>query len=166
MKRLLAILAAVVLALVAAGGAAIADTNSSASLAGGAQAPQRASLPDIEDEVMCPICGTTLQLSNSPQADRERALIRGLISAGKTKQEIKDALVAEYGNDVLATPDDSGFDLTAWIVPLLGLLAGLTVVAVALRHWRRSARRMPPDARPPEGEEAERLDADLARYDL
>ena len=56
-----------------------------------AQEPQT-SLPDIEDEVMCPICGTALNLSGAPQADRERAFIRRQIAAGKTKEEIKDAL--------------------------------------------------------------------------
>src|SRR5947208_9975820 len=72
---------------------------------GAAQAVQaRASLPDIEDEVMCTVCGTTLELSESPQADRERALIRGLIAKGEDKQQIKDALVAEYGPNVLALP--------------------------------------------------------------
>src|SRR3954470_3853721 len=81
------------------------------------QAPARASLPDIEDEVMCPICGTLLELSFSPQAERERDFIRRLIARGETKAQIKSALVDQYGEDVLATPSDSGFDLAAWIVP-------------------------------------------------
>src|SRR5438094_430461 len=76
-----------------------------------------ASLADIEDEVMCPVCGTLLELSDSPQAQRERAYINTLIAQGKTKQQIEDALVEQYGPNVLATPSGSGFDLTAWIVP-------------------------------------------------
>ncbi|MGB7587413.1 MAG: hypothetical protein WBM00_01755, partial [Solirubrobacterales bacterium] len=40
----------------------------------------RTSLPDIEDEVMCPICGTLLELSDSPQAQRERVFIARLIA--------------------------------------------------------------------------------------
>ena len=32
-----------------------------------AAADPSASLPDIEDEVMCPVCGTTLELSDSPR---------------------------------------------------------------------------------------------------
>ena len=43
-------------------------------LATPAAAEPQASLPDIEDEVMCPICGTLLQLSDAPQAERERSL--------------------------------------------------------------------------------------------
>ena len=55
----------------------------------GRVAPQlkaQATLPDIESEVMCPICGTPLELSASPQADRERAYIRHEIAKGKTKE--------------------------------------------------------------------------------
>ncbi|MFM9043819.1 MAG: hypothetical protein ACKOPI_06765, partial [bacterium] len=44
---------------------------------------EQASLPDIEDEVMCPICGTILEASNSPQAEREREFIRAQIAQGK-----------------------------------------------------------------------------------
>ena len=125
---------------------------------------QSASLPDIEDEVMCPICGTTLELSEAPQADRERELIRRLIAEGRDKEEIKDALVAEYGPDVLAEPDDSGFDLAAWLVPVGGL-AVVALVGAALVLRRR--RRPPASAEGPlEAADAARLTEDMRRYDL
>ena len=135
--------------------------------AGARQAPQ-ASLPDVEDEVMCPVCGTMLQLSESPQADRERVFIRKLIAEGRSKQQIKDALVAEYGDSVLATPQGSGFDLTAYLVPILGFLIAAVALLFGVRRWRRSGEAAEPDpgARPPQGEDAERLESDLARYDL
>jgi cytochrome c-type biogenesis protein CcmH len=139
-----------------------------ALVTGPASAAQpRTDLPDVEDEVMCPICGTLLELSESPQAERERALIRRLIADGLTKDEIKDRLVAEYGPDVLATPDDSGFDLAAWVVPIVAFAAGAIALAIAVGRWRRRSPPGPkaPDAGP-QGEEAERLESDLARYDL
>jgi cytochrome c-type biogenesis protein CcmH/NrfF len=136
----------------------------------GAAAPEpKTTLPDVEDEVMCPICGTALNLSGAPQADRERAFIRRLIAAGKTKDEIKDALVAQYGREVLAEPRKSGFDLTAWLVPGAAILLAAVGIALGLRRWRRAARdtdRSPGGDPPLEPAEAERLDADLARYDL
>jgi cytochrome c-type biogenesis protein CcmH/NrfF len=82
----------------------------------------KTTLPDVEDEVMCPICGTALNLSFSPQADRERAFIQREINEGKTKEQIKDDLVQQYGTNVLAEPPKSGFDLTAWLVPGLAML--------------------------------------------
>jgi cytochrome c-type biogenesis protein CcmH/NrfF len=92
--------------------------------------------------------------------------IRRRIAEGKTKAQIKSELVAEYGPRVLATPDGSGFDVAAWLVPGgLCLLALLGIGAVAVR-WRRS----PQAEAPAPGDEldpddARRLDADLAAFD-
>src|SRR3990170_4027616 len=84
-----------------------------------AQAPEpQTSLTDIEDEVMCPICGVPLEHAiDAPQAQQERQYIRELIAQGLTKDEIKDRLVAEFGEEVLATPSGEGFDLAAWLRP-------------------------------------------------
>jgi cytochrome c-type biogenesis protein CcmH len=144
--------------------------SASAALLAAAPPQPKTTLPDVEDEVMCPICGTALNLSGAPQADRERDFIRRQIAAGKTKEEIKDALVAQYGTEVLAEPQRSGFDLTAWLVPAAAILLAAVAIAIGLRRWRRTARDGdgPPraDGQPLEPAEAERLDADLARYDL
>lgn len=132
-------------------------------------AKPQTTLPDIEDEVMCPICGTLLQLAESPQAVRERVFINRLIAAGKSKEQIKDALVAQYGRAVLALPGGSGFDLSAYLVPVVAFLLAALGLALGLRRWRRAsrpARPPPPAPSDPRDEDAERLDADLARYDL
>jgi cytochrome c-type biogenesis protein CcmH len=130
-------------------------------------ATEQANLPDIEDEVMCTICGTLLAESQSPQADRERVLIRRLIAEGRDKQQIKDALVQQYGEEVLATPGTSGFDLFAWLVPGVGLLAfavgvGFAVVRMTRRSNSSTEQRETPELDPAD---ARRLDAELARED-
>jgi cytochrome c-type biogenesis protein CcmH/NrfF len=126
------------------------------------------SLPDIEDEVMCPICGTLLELSESPQAQRQRVFISRQIAAGKTKAEIKDALVAEYGRPVLALPRGSGFDLSAYLVPAIAFVVAAVALAIGVRRWRLAgaARSEPADDSGPPSEDAKRLEDDLARYDL
>jgi len=125
---------------------------------------------DVEDEVMCPICGTLLELADSPQARREKIFVAKLVAAGKNKAEIKDALVAQYGSEVLAQPKASGFDLSAYLVPILAFLIAAVAVALSVRRWRRSSRddEPPPGAasEAPRGEDAKRLEADLSRYDL
>ena len=136
-------------------------------LAPASAAAQGASLPDIEDEVMCPICGTLLELSEAPQADRQRVFIRRLIAEGRDKEQIKDALVAEYGEEVLATPEGSGFDLSAYLVPIVAFVVALGALIAGVLRWRRSADPSPPAAvAAPQGKDAERLESDLARYDL
>lgn len=132
-----------------------------------AAAPQT-SLADVEDEVMCPICGTLLELAESPQAQRQRAYIRRLIADGQTKDEIKDALVAQYGRGALALPGSSGFDLSAYLVPAIGFIVAALALAIGVARWRRAGGSPPsgPVAAGPDEADAERLEADLRRYDL
>ena len=132
-------------------------------------ATPRTNVNDVEGEVMCPICGTLLELAESPQAQRERVLVKRLIAAGKTKAEVKDALVAQYGPAVLALPGGSGFDLSAYLVPVIAFVVAAVALAFGVLRWRRAAKPPGPGgtaASGPQGEDAERLDADLARYDL
>ena len=121
---------------------------------------------------MCPVCGTTLELaSDSPQAIDERELIRDLIAEGRTKEEIKAELVAEFGPEVLATPSTDGFDLAAWIVPGLAVIVGAGAAFAGVKRWRDAS--VPPEGTcapgredPEQSSDRERLDADLERYDL
>ncbi len=127
----------------------------------------RTSLADVENEVMCTVCGVPLDLAReAPAAQRERALIAGLVAQGKTKSEIKDVLVATYGADVLSLPRDEGFDRAVYLVPIAAALALAAVLLVVLRRARR--RRAPEPATPvaplPPAD-ARRLDDDLARFD-
>lgn len=142
-----------------------------ALLAPPASAAGQASLTELEKEVMCPVCGTLLQLAESPQAQRERVFIERQIEAGKSEAEIKDALVAEYGNEVLALPPDSGFSLSAYVVPIVALLVAAVALALGVLRWRRAGGGRSDDetaapAAGPSEQDSERLDADLARYDL
>ncbi len=129
-------------------------------------ATPRTSVNDVEGEVMCPICGTLLELAESPQAQRERVLVKHLIAEGKTKGEVKDALVAQYGPAVLALPSGSGFDLSAYLVPVIAFVVAALALAFGVLRWRRAAKPSGTAVSGPRGEDAERLDADLARYDL
>jgi cytochrome c-type biogenesis protein CcmH len=130
-------------------------------------AEPRTNLVDLEDEVMCPICGTLLELAEAPQADRQRAFISELIAGGRTKQQIKDELVAEYGPRVLALPRGSGFELSAYLVPAIAFAVGALALALGIGRWRRKPGSPAGGRRPPPSDEdAQRLEADLARYDL
>lgn len=154
MRRLLA---ALLCGMLVAGPAAALASETSPTLA------------EIEDEVMCTVCGVPLSLAReAPAAKRERVLITQLIAAGKTKQQILDDLVVEYGDQVLARPKSSGFDLWAWLVPILALTAGGGLVIWSVRLWRRRGTGGPSEpepAQPPSGADAERVDAALREQD-
>lgn len=133
-----------------------------------ASAASPATLPTIERQVMCVTCKIPLNVAESQQANRERVLIRSLIARGEGEAQIKRTLVTEYGPAVLALPAAKGFDLAAYLVPALVVLALLATLAVLLPGWRRRAR----EQRARQGEaplmssgDAARLQADLDRFD-
>ncbi len=149
MTRLLALVAALIFALAATAHAAT----------------PKASFNDLEDEVMCDVCNVPLNIAEAPRADQQRREIRGLIAQGMTKDEIKAELKRRYGPAILAVPEDSGFGLAAWLVPIAVVVALLAGLALLLPRWRRR----PPPPGPTQGpglepSDARRLDEDLARY--
>jgi cytochrome c-type biogenesis protein CcmH len=119
---------------------------------------------ELEGEVMCPVCGTTLDQSNSPAAEQIKRVIAQRIAAGDTKSQIENRLVAEYGEAILAAPRHKGFGLLAWWLPIAGIVVGALVVGAGAWRWSR-ARGREPD--PPRLDPAleRRLDDELARWD-
>lgn len=133
-----------------------------------ASAAPKADLVDVEDEVMCVTCKIPLNVAEGPQPNRQREFIRSLIAQGKTKQQIKAALVTEYGSNVLALPDQKGFGITAYAIPLALLALLVTGLVLLIPRWRRRAPRAvgDEDAALLSDDEARRLDEDLARYEV
>jgi cytochrome c-type biogenesis protein CcmH len=125
--------------------------------------PPRAA--DLESQLVCPVCETTLDQSNAPIAQRMKSFIRARIAAGDSAQEIKDALVAQFGSEVLAKPPAGGFGLLAWLLPLAAVAGGAAAAALLIRAW---SRRQPPARKAEErlDPRLERLvDDELARFD-
>jgi cytochrome c-type biogenesis protein CcmH len=123
-------------------------------------------LADLEGEVMCPVCNTTLDQSSSPAARQIEAYISARIAAGDSKSEIKDKLVAEYGQQILAAPPKKGFNLLAWALPIVLLLGGGLVVGLLAWRWSHSREPGPPAATTQLSPALERrVDEELARYD-
>lgn len=98
---------------------------------------RRPTQAELEGELVCPTCGSTLDQSNAPIAMRMKQFVRVRIAAGDTKSEIKEQLVAQFGKGVLAAPERKGFDLLAWILPIAGLLAGAAALTVLAWRWTR-----------------------------
>jgi cytochrome c-type biogenesis protein CcmH/NrfF len=160
--------ARLVLLLGALAAGALTTLGATAATAAATAPAPRTSLPVIERQVMCVTCKIPLNVAQSPQADRERAFIQGLIDEGQTEAQVKRELVGQYGPTVLGLPETHGFDLAAYLVPLAVVLALLTLLLLLLPRWRRRGRAQASG----EGSHAEldpinaaRLDQDLARFD-
>ena len=119
---------------------------------------------ELEGEVMCPVCGTTLDQSGSPAAQQIKRVIAERIAAGDTKSQIKDRLVAEYGQAILAAPERKGFGLLAWWLPIGGILVAAALIGFGAWRWSRGRERRTEGPRLDPALER-RLDDELARWD-
>lgn len=135
------------------------------TLAGSAAAAERPVQADLEPEIVCPTCKTTLDQSSAPVAMRMKAYIRGRIAAGDSASEIKGQLVDQFGPAVLAEPPKRGFDLLAWLLPLGSLAMGVVIVGALAWTWSRRRVEIEPDADRLDPDLAQRVDEELARFD-
>jgi cytochrome c-type biogenesis protein CcmH len=129
----------------------------------------RASLTDIESQVMCTVCKTPLAVSQSAEANDERTFISGLIAKGETKAQILKAMVFQYGPAVLALPPAHGFNIALYVLPPAVLIIGAAILFYTLPRWRRRTRAATADTTKaglaaPAASDSRRLEEDLARY--
>jgi cytochrome c-type biogenesis protein CcmH len=126
-----------------------------------AQACNGWSEPDMETQLMCPTCHQVLAYSDSSIATNIRTHLHTWCAAGWTSGRVKDRLIAQFGNEILASPPKSGFDLLAWVIPGAALAGGIAVASALALRWR--GRRGPPQPPPAiDAAIAARIDADLA----
>ncbi len=119
---------------------------------------------ELEGEVMCPVCGTTLDQSDSPAAQQIKRVIARRIAAGDTKTEIKARLVTNYGDAILAAPPHHGFGLLAWWLPIAGIVAAAARRGFGARRQGRAGGPAPAAA-PLDPALERRLDDELRRYE-
>jgi cytochrome c-type biogenesis protein CcmH len=118
-----------------------------AGLAALARSDDRSQLAqDIGDHVYCMCGGCVGLLNHCPHPDAEcstklemKTMIAREVAEGKSETAILQDLVHRYGVQVLASPPAKGFNLTVWILPGVGLLAGLALVVFLVRRWRHPA---------------------------
>jgi cytochrome c-type biogenesis protein CcmH/NrfF len=116
------------------------------------------------NSTMSPFCpGLLLANCPSPQAAALKDSIRVALASGAAPESIRGALEVAYGEGVRATPPARGFGLLAWLVPGVGLVAGLAGIAWWLRRGapRAAAGPAPATLTPEERARLERELADL-----
>lgn len=121
--------------------------------------------PNMETQLMCPTCHQVLAYSDSNIAHEIRSHLFAWCSAGATSGQVKNRLIAQFGEEILASPPKSGFDLLAWLIPGVVILAGGGVAALLALRWTRGRRGPPPPPPHVDAAIAARIDADLAGYE-
>jgi len=93
---------------------------------------------EIGAELRCVVC-QSLSVADSPSetANQMRGIIRERLAAGDSPEQVKAYFVEKYGLWILLAPPRQGFNLLVWVVPFVGLGAGLVLVLVLMRRWSR-----------------------------
>jgi cytochrome c-type biogenesis protein CcmH len=94
-----------------------------------------ARLKTLSEELRCLVCqNQTLADSTAPLAEDLRREVRELARQGKSDAEIKQYLVARYGDFVLYKPPVKPTTWLLWFGPFAFLLGGALVWLVVLRR--------------------------------
>ncbi|HWN90338.1 MAG TPA: cytochrome c-type biogenesis protein, partial [Verrucomicrobiae bacterium] len=93
---------------------------------------------DVAAQLRCVVC-QNLSVADSPSetANQMRQIIRERLAAGESPEQVRAYFVQKYGQWILLSPPKEGFNLLVWVVPFVGLGAGLVFVVVVLRRWSR-----------------------------
>jgi len=90
-------------------------------------------------ELMCPVCdGQTIDGSNAQIAVDMRLKVRDLLDEGLTNADVRDYFVLRYGQEILAAPERSGFNMLAWIIPVLIVTGGIGIALLSIKNMRKS----------------------------
>jgi cytochrome c-type biogenesis protein CcmH len=104
------------------------------------RASTKPTVKSLGDALICQCgCNQTVNECNHlecPSQAEMRAMAAKEIAAGKDETTILQDFVLRYGVKVLASPPTKGFNITVWILPGIGLLAGLALVVFIVRRWR------------------------------
>lgn len=123
----------------------------------------------LEAALIAPCCWSQqVSVHQSPVVDEMKADIRRLLAEGKTRQQILDSYVAEYGDRILAEPPARGFSRVFHVAPWLFLAVSVGLVVVVLRRLRPpavAAAAASHAASPPNDDESERIDEELRNLD-
>ncbi len=96
---------------------------------------------DVFANTMSPYCpGRLLQDCPSTAASELKEKIRVKVAAGESLQSIDAYLFEVYGETIKASPDASGFGLTAWITPFLFLIVGAAMIIFWLKSNLKKAK--------------------------
>ena len=98
----------------------------------------------INSVIMCPVCpGESIDQSQNEIASNMRAIVKDLVSQGKTEDEIKDYFVGKYGPVILLEPSTEGISMYVWIVPPIALTFAMIAVGLAVYIMRKRQKNTP-----------------------
>ena len=99
---------------------------------------QEADAKALMETLRCLVCqGQSIADSNAEMASDMRALVRERIRGGERPDQIRDWLIARYGDYVTYDPPFSALTAPLWIAPILLVVTGLFLARGTFRKRRR-----------------------------
>lgn len=131
--------------------------------------PSADEVNEIASQLYCPVCeNIPLDVCPTTACAQWREQIRVQLSEGKTKQEIIDSFILEYGDRVVAAPPVQGVTLNwlIYIVPPLAILAGVFILFRAFKTWQKPVQAAGDPEQPaaPDDEYIRRLEEELRKH--
>jgi cytochrome c-type biogenesis protein CcmH/NrfF len=91
----------------------------------------------IAETIKCPTCrGQSVADSDAIAARAIRTEIARRVGLGETDDQIRDAVVGGFGDDLLLTPPRRGVGALVWFLPVAGLVLAAGGLALVFRRWR------------------------------
>ncbi|MEJ5199110.1 MAG: cytochrome c-type biogenesis protein CcmH [Anaerolineae bacterium] len=138
-----------------------------------AQTPTPNQINAVAKELWCPLCnGVRLDNCELQACIQMKEVIAQKLMAGESKEQIKAYFVQQYGDVVLGAPSSEGFNLLAWLLPVLIVLVAIGWLIFLVRIWTR--RRAPAGATSPaapaasaaaQGDYLKRVEEELRQYE-
>ncbi|MCF6179737.1 MAG: cytochrome c-type biogenesis protein CcmH [Geopsychrobacter sp.] len=127
---------------------------------------------EVSESLICYACpGEALNIDRCSGGDQMRAAINQMLNQGKNKAEILDYFVAQFGDSILTTVPKKGFNLVAYLGPVLGLLIGIPLALWIIRRWGAAGRSQSvantqaAEARPLDDEVRQQIEKELSKLD-
>ena len=93
---------------------------------------------DVAGQLRCPVCnGESAAESNTPPSVEMRNQIESWLKAGQSTSQIKSEMVASYGSGILEKPQAKGVSLLVWLLPMIGVVAGVGGLVYAFHRWNQ-----------------------------
>ena len=105
------------------------------------------------DRLACKCGGCNNTVGNCPMlkchyADPARQRIAKMLADGMTDDAIVAVFVKEEGLSALAVPPAEGFNLLGWVMPFIALVAGLGMIWMYIKRFRKPVDAVAPPLEP------------------
>ena len=101
---------------------------------------------EVSESLICYACpGEPLNIDRCSGGNQMRDIIKKMLKEGRSKEDILDYFVAQFGDSILTTVPKKGFNLVAYTGPFIALLVGVPLAIILIRRWNTAGEKLASD---------------------